>query len=696
MKKIKLAVLFLLLLQILEPISVVGDSISASEEIISHEDTSRENVFDVVDSTVTSSSNETSDNTVPSGSSSSESNSSLMEDSSQQDVQNETTDTSFEENDIAGTSTRIDRYSAYIVKEKWNIWADPYTANGSQPISNTDQYIGEEIQVIDEKSTNFGTYILFQIKRSNEYKTVGWLNVLGISKHTISINKSSGIAINQTLRIYKSTWSIWSLPYDERAQLIGKTDKLYEKVIRAVRKATTQNGVYLLIEYNGETIGWINENGTGKENMLDSNIGESYSLFGVYQTKYAWSIWSKPFVKGGKNQFVKYSNAYAGEKVDLIRRARTNNGIYVLFKFDGKEIGWINETAINSNLSAINTSEGVTISNTYGKILKSNWSILEKPYKSEAKELGKTTSYLNKQVLFNARATTNTGTYLKTWIMVNGRWHFVGWINELGTTYVDKIITNKSVNYDMHMVSKKNWSLWETPYIYGAKESGKTTFYLGKNVSIIRESKTSYGTYYQLKYRGRIIGWINKEGLSNLKEFIVPIDWVNQINTAGYAGAGCAASQIFATMQAKGYALNLNLRWFYNNLPLHSWNPDIGQVGHPLRYNEFKAVISPIGTTNFINKLGGNAVNITGKPLTYVQNEVKQGNPVMIWGKAGLRYPNNNSTTHVLTIIGYKNGKYFIQDPASGYINSGGRQWVAEKTLDNYLSIKGRKQVVVR
>ena len=69
-------------------------------------------------------------------------------------------------------STRIDRYSAYIVKEKWNIWADPYTANGSQPISNTDQYIGEEIQVIDEKSTNFGTYILFQIKRSNEYKTV--------------------------------------------------------------------------------------------------------------------------------------------------------------------------------------------------------------------------------------------------------------------------------------------------------------------------------------------------------------------------------------------------------------------------------------------------------------------------------------------------------------------------------------------
>ena len=78
-----------------------------------------------------------------------------------------------------------------------------------------------------------------------------------------------------------------------------------------------------------------------------------------------------------------------------------------------------------------------------------------KPYKSEAKELGKTTSYLNKQVLFNARATTNTGTYLKTWIMVNGRWHFVGWINELGTTYVDKIITNKSVNYDMHMVSKR-------------------------------------------------------------------------------------------------------------------------------------------------------------------------------------------------------------------------------------------------
>ena len=121
--------------------------------------------------------------------------------------------------------------------------------------------------------------------------------------------------------------------------------------------------------------------------MLDSNIGESYSLLESIKRSMLGPSGPNLLLKEEKNQFVKYSNAYAGEKVDLIRRARTNNGIYVLFKFDGKEIGWINETAINSNLSAINTSEGVTISNTYGKILKSNWSIWEKPYKSEAKRI---------------------------------------------------------------------------------------------------------------------------------------------------------------------------------------------------------------------------------------------------------------------------------------------------------------------
>ena len=53
-------------------------------------------------------------------------------------------------------------------------------------------------------------------------KLLFWLNVLGISKHTISINKSSGIAINQTYEYIRVLGQIGVFPYDERAQLIGK------------------------------------------------------------------------------------------------------------------------------------------------------------------------------------------------------------------------------------------------------------------------------------------------------------------------------------------------------------------------------------------------------------------------------------------------------------------------------------------
>ena len=73
--------------------------------------------------------------------------------------------------------------------------------------------------------------------------------------------------------------------------------------------------------------------------------------------------------------------------------------------------------------------------------------------------------------------------------MVNGRWHFVGWINELGTTYVDKIITNKSVNYDMHMVSKKELELMGNTLHLWSQRIWKDNILFRKNVSIIRESK---------------------------------------------------------------------------------------------------------------------------------------------------------------------------------------------------------------
>lgn len=140
--------------------------------------------------------------------------------------------------------------------------------------------------------------------------------------------------------------------------------------------------------------------------------------------------------------------------------------------------------------------------------------------------------------------------------------------------------------------------------------------------------------------------------------------------------------------------MNKSLIWFYNNLPQHPTNPDLGQIGNPWTYNDFKAVISPIGLNNFIRSLGDNSQNTTRQSMSYVKKELSLGNPVLFWGRVGLSDTSNSLTTHVMIFTGYKDGHYLVQDPA--YANSNHRRWFSEQRVNNYLSVKGKKMVVVR
>lgn len=522
------------------------------------------------------------------------------------------------------------------------------------------------------------------------------------SEHTFLKEEIGTSVTPYDRRIVKKNWDIWNQPYNPNAISVNKTTKYYDKVVTVLKEAISNNTKYLLIAVdeggNQKELGWLNINGLDAVDPFYSQAGMLIDNTYRYITKNNWDIWNQPYKSGAKN--VANTKEYLNEKVLITRRAKTESAVYSkIWVYKNKKynyLGWFNESGLSDNIPEINQMSGELIPNTYGKILKKNWTIWEKPYKPGTSVNGNTSNYTNQTLLFTRKAKTNYGTYSKMWAKKNGKYQFVGWVSDKGTTLGDKVEYTKNVSIPMKKLTKKNWTIWDQPYVYGAKNIGNTTNYFNQNLQIIKEAKTNYGLYYEVKSYGKRLGWISSNGFTNLhNEYIVPLVWANQINTVGYAPSGCAACAAYVVLHSKNVALDKNLTWFYNNLPQHHSNPDIGQIGNPWTYDDFKAVISPVGLSKFMNDLGGNTEIITGQSLEYVKEELRKGNPVMFWGRVGLSDVTSSRTTHVMIFMGYKDGAFLVQDAAYGDISMG-RRWFSETRVENYLKIKGRKMVVVR
>ncbi|MGX7025110.1 GW dipeptide domain-containing protein [Vagococcus hydrophili] len=586
---------------------------------------------------------------------------------------------------------KVTDYEQKVYRKDWDIWNKPYE-NGAKSLGISTPYYQNIVVVTREAQKGNSTYVLISSKSADQITPIGWINKSGLG------NLELGQKVTPyEQRVYKKNWDIWDQPYVSGAESIANSSTYYEKNVTVTRESVSNGTKYVLIETKNGVIGWINKNAVDAVDPLYTKEGALVPNTYKFITKDDWSIWNEPYQSGSK--VVKNTTEYLNEKVLITRRAKNSSGTYVkiwVYRDGGYQYkGWLNESGLSNNIPEINQMSGELIPNTYGEILKSNWDIWERPYKPGTKAVANTSNYRNQTLLFTRKAKTNYGTYYKMWAKKNGGYQYVGWIKDSGTTLLDKVEYKKSVSIPMKQVAKWNWTLWDRPYVYGAKPKSNSSTYYGQNVQIASEAKTNYGVYYELKSYGKNIGWMKKEGLNNLgNEVIVPLIQANQISSAGYAPSGCAACSAYTALHSKNKAMDKNLVWFYNNLPQHPTNPDIGQIGNPWTYLDFRAVISPIGLNNFMRSLGGDTQNITGQSMSYVKRELSLGNPVLFWGRVGLSDGTNSLTTHVMTFAGYKDGYYLVQDPA--YDNGNHRRWFSEQRVNDYMAVKGRKMVVIR
>ncbi|MBC1521581.1 GW domain-containing glycosaminoglycan-binding protein [Listeria aquatica] len=154
-------------------------------------------------------------------------------------------------------------------------------------------------------------------------------------------------------------------------------------------------------------------------------------------------------------------------------------------------------------LSSKNVNYGAIISTT-------NDGVYTTPYNTPAcKFLGMSSKYLTQYIDVQEEKTTERATYVK--FSISGK--VVGFIDKRALRSPEKILSTKSVNYDAK-ITRATDGIFTRPYKtanYKRLTSSKT--YLNRDVRVLEEIKTERATYVKFSIGGKVIGYIDKNGL---------------------------------------------------------------------------------------------------------------------------------------------------------------------------------------
>ena len=157
---------------------------------------------------------------------------------------------------------------------------------------------------------------------------------------------------------------------------------------------------------------------------------------------------------------------------------------------------------------------------------------------------------------------------------------------------------------------------------------------------------------------------------------------------------GCEAASLLQALHYKDCAKEYDLKSFLKVMPYSkNDNPYEGYSGTPYEYLPYPTYqsIFPKPLTQWANQYG-EAEDLSGKSETELQNEIKAGNPVIVYMSYNFEEPEWNEypwgigmdNMHVMTLCGYDgvNDKYQVCDPVKG------KYWVKATTFTksyNYL-----------
>ena len=179
------------------------------------------------------------------------------------------------------------------------------------------------------------------------------------------------------------------------------------------------------------------------------------------------------------------------------------------------------------------------------------------------------------------------------------------------------------------------------------------------------------------------------------------VPYISQIDNI-YAWVGCEAVADLMGLKAKGYAQDVTIKYFLDNLPRSKSDPEKGFVGSPYVPDTSKrtrTTIYPAKLAEYSNTYCGSddpCADFRGASVTDLQRELLAGNCVvgymtLWWASPYYRTYNIEGTqqrlvsnNHAVLVCGYDPNKgYYISDPYN-YYNRGQvhQYWENAKTFE--------------
>ncbi|AEB30214.1 autolysin [Carnobacterium sp. 17-4] len=233
--------------------------------------------------------------------------------------------------DIA--SSQPVNYKAVVDKNSYSIDTMPWGTVGYQTIAKTTDYVGTEVDVIRKKNS----YVLISVNG----EAIGWVDKNALKSYNVVTDITGANSVSFTGIVSKSAFSIDTKPWGTSGyQTVGKTTDYVGTPV----KVTKQKGSYVLIETNGQSLGWVDRKAI-QLYTVDAAIPSSKNVsYSAVVAKSAFSIDTKPWGTKGY-QTVAKTNNFIGKKVDVMKE--TGNGKYVLISLDGVTLGWVDKKSLN-------------------------------------------------------------------------------------------------------------------------------------------------------------------------------------------------------------------------------------------------------------------------------------------------------------------------------------------------------------
>ncbi|MGG5373425.1 C39 family peptidase [Enterococcus sp. AZ196] len=203
-------------------------------------------------------------------------------------------------------------------------------------------------------------------------------------------------------------------------------------------------------------------------------------------------------------------------------------------------------------------------------------------------------------------------------------------------------------------------------------------------------------------WRNEGISWYTLGGSKPVASYVLlNAPFIDQ-QAAGFP-MGCEAASLLQALHLKGYAKNYNLNSFIkqqpkspNNNPNNGFSGDPGNIVSGVYHSIFSKPLANWGSKY------GKVSDISGYSVEDLKNELRKGNPVVVYVTLNFEAPRYGNywwgkginNAHIMTLDGFNeaNQTYHVSDPNG---KKGGKYWVPASKFESSYNTR-RSAVVVR